>query len=84
MMCMCISLKRYSSSRPRQTKTGGQSGETTNLASVAVVTVVHESNSTHNLLLVQCNTVYTVDQENFAVKVISWSRSTVKIKHAKN
>ena len=46
---MCASLKRYSSPCPRQTKTGGQSGEPTNLASVALATVVHESNSTHNL-----------------------------------
>ena len=28
--------------------------------------------------------VYTVDRENFAVKIISWSRPTAKIKHAKN
>ena len=26
----------------------------------------------------------TVDRENFAVKIISWSRPTAKIKHAKN
>ena len=28
--------------------------------------------------------MYTVDRENFAVKIITRSRSTAKIKHAKN
>ena len=30
------------------------------------------------------NSRYTVDRENFAVKIISRSRPTAKIKHAKN